>query len=162
MGLGGRAGPGPSRPATAAQRLGGARGCGAGLGAQRGRRRRTGGGGPRRRRGRSGRRRRRSRPSPRQVLQVGRRCPLWRAAAARQGPGPSPPRPRSKRGAGCARVPSGWPRSPSLSRAAPLSRETRVPSFLGTRPAAAANGCDEAHLIPEGKVSGTLKGAARA
>lgn len=110
-GLGGRAGPGPSRPATAAQRLGGVRDCGAGLGAQRGRRRRTGGGGPRRRRGRSGRRRRRSRPSPRQVLQVGRRCPLWRAAAAPQGPGPSLPRPRSKRGAGCARVPSGWPRS---------------------------------------------------
>lgn len=50
------------------------------------------GGAPREEDRGSGRRRRsRSRPSPRRQLeQVGRRCPLWRAAAAPQGPGPSP------------------------------------------------------------------------
>lgn len=128
-GLGGRAWPGPSRPATAAQRLCGALGCGAGLGAQRGRRRR------RRRTGGGPGRRRRSRSSPRQVKQVGRRCPLWRAAAAPQGPGPSLlPGQGQSEARGTPGSTQACPVHPRLSWAAPLLRETRVPSFLGTRP----------------------------
>lgn len=133
----GRAGPGAPRSlalsfssgaagpkGARSRRAGGGRHAGVSQRRRRRRRQRMGGGLGRRRGGRRRRRRRRSRPSPRQVKQVGRRCPLWRAAAAPQGPGPSPTaKVKARRG-----VRRGPPRPAPALAPAPFTLPLRVAS----------------------------------